>query len=69
MKPIGVLTAGRAGEDGRVKVERPQPKARTYDVDAVVFGRTLGQRRRCGGVVVDRPGAGVGILSLAGGGG
>jgi hypothetical protein len=69
MKPIGVLTAGRAGEDGGVKVERPQPKARTYDLDAVVFARTLRQRRRGGGVVVDRPGAGVRILSLTGGGG
>ena len=36
-----VLVAGRAGEDGGVKVERPQPKARTYDLDASVGRRTL----------------------------
>jgi hypothetical protein len=36
-----VLVVGRAGEDGGVKVERPQPKARTYDLDASVGRRTL----------------------------
>jgi hypothetical protein len=38
---VVVLEAGRAGEDGGVKVERPQPKARTYDLDASVGRRTL----------------------------
>jgi hypothetical protein len=32
--------AGRAGEGGGVKVERPQPEARTYHLDATVR-RTL----------------------------
>ena len=36
-----VLLAGRAGEDRGVKVERPQPKARTYDLDASVGRRRL----------------------------
>jgi hypothetical protein len=36
-----VLRAGRAGEDGGVKVERPEPKARTYDLDAIVGRRIL----------------------------
>jgi hypothetical protein len=35
------LLAGRAGKGGGVKVERPQPKARTYDLDATVGRRTL----------------------------
>ena len=35
------MVAGRVGEDGGVKVERPQPKARTYDLDAIVGRRTL----------------------------
>ena len=52
-----------------VKVERPEPKARTYDLDATVGRRTIGQRRWCGGSVVDRPEAGVRIVSLTGGGG
>jgi hypothetical protein len=38
---VVVLGARRAGEDGGVKVERPQPKARTYDLDASVGRRTL----------------------------
>jgi hypothetical protein len=38
---VVVLEARRAGEDGGVKVERPQPKARTYDLDASVGRRTL----------------------------
>jgi len=52
-----VLLAGRAGKGGGVKVERPQPKARTYDLDA-----TAGRRRLFGddvdqlSSVVDRPG-------------
>jgi hypothetical protein len=35
------LVAGRAGKGGGVKVERPQPKARTYDLDATVGRRRL----------------------------
>ena len=38
--PGVVLVAGRAGKGGGVKVERPQPKARTNDLDA-----TAGRRR------------------------
>ena len=40
---VGVSSwrAGRAGEDGGVKVERPEPKARTYDLDATVGRRRL----------------------------
>ena len=41
--PRVVLEAGRAGKDGGVKVERPEPEARTYDLDAIVGWRTLGQ--------------------------
>jgi hypothetical protein len=48
-----VLVAGRAGEDGGVKVERPQPKARTYDLDASVGRRTLVDDDNV--VLVDRP--------------
>jgi hypothetical protein len=33
--------AGRAGKDGGVKVERPEPQARTYDLEATVGRRTL----------------------------
>ena len=47
-------------------MERPEPKARTYDLDATVGRRTIGQRRWCGGSVVDRPEAGVRIVSLTG---
>jgi hypothetical protein len=36
-----VLVAGRAGEERGVKVERPQPKARTYDLDATLGRRML----------------------------
>jgi hypothetical protein len=36
-----VLRAWRAGKDGGVKVERPEPKARTYDLDASVGRRIL----------------------------
>jgi hypothetical protein len=63
------LVAGRAGEDGGVKVERPQPKARTYDLDASVGRRTLvgDDDVRCW--LFDRLGAGVRIGSLTGGGG
>ena len=35
------MLAGRAGKGGGVKVERPQPKARTYDLDATAGRRTL----------------------------
>jgi hypothetical protein len=40
---VGVSSwrAGRAGEDGGVKVERPEPRARTYDLDATVGRRRL----------------------------
>jgi hypothetical protein len=56
----GRLVAGRAGEDGGVKVERPQPKARTYDLEATVGRRTLVSDDRQVRLW-DRPGAGVRI--------
>jgi len=59
--PGVVLLAGRAGKGGGVKVERPQPKARTYDLEATTGRRTIAQRRRRVSSVVDRPGAGVRI--------
>ena len=67
--PRVVLVARRAGEDGGVKVERPQPKARTYDLDATVGRRTLVSDDGVAVSVVDRPEAGVRIESLTGGGG
>jgi len=39
--PDIVVVAWRAGEDGGDKVERPEPKARTYDLDVIVGRRTL----------------------------
>lgn len=61
--PGVVLVSGRAGEDGGVKVEGPEPKAGTYDLDATVGRRTLACRRQLV-EVVDRRGAGVRIGSL-----
>jgi hypothetical protein len=62
-----VLVAGRAGEDGGVKVERPQPKARTYDLDASVGRRTLVDDDNV--VLLTGSRTGVRIGSLTGGGG
>ena len=57
-----VLVAGRAGGGGGVQVERPQPEARTNDLDAGGGRRTLGgedDQLSCGPA-----GAGVRIVSL-----
>jgi hypothetical protein len=62
-----VLVVGRAGEDGGVKVERPQPKARTYDLDASVGRRTLVDDDNV--VLLTGSRTGVRIGSLTGGGG
>ena len=57
--------AWRAGKDRGVQVERPQPKARTYDLDATVGRRTLiSDDVDQLSSVVDRLGAGVRIGSL-----
>jgi hypothetical protein len=61
------LVVGRAGEDGGVKVERPQPKARTYDLDASVGRRTLVDDDNV--VLLTGSRTGVRIGSLTGGGG
>jgi hypothetical protein len=53
--------AGRAGEDRGVKVERPEPKARTYDLDAMVERRRLPVTTSGSAQVVGRRGAGVRI--------
>jgi hypothetical protein len=62
-----VLVVGRAGEDGGVKVERPQPKARTYDLDASLGRRTLVDDDYVGLLTGSRTGVRIG--SLTGGGG
>jgi hypothetical protein len=47
-------------------VERPQPKARTYDLDSTVGRRTLVADDVVSDRVRDRPAAGVRIGSLTG---